>query len=200
MYPPPSPPRDEASFRAFYESRRAAMLGLVRLMVTGKAKDPEQIAIDAWTKFWPHWRDAEYPDAYVRRCIITACHGALAEACVEPPQQSLDTSIELAAPGDAIAVDLVASTDDDPWDPQLADALEQLSPKLREFVLLDIELNPGERSVAETARFLGVSRMAAYARRKRAYTQLLALLPADYPQARLIRRRRRRDAGGGSIA
>ena len=65
------------------------------------------------------------------------------------------------------------------WDPEVVSALARLSDRLRAAVLLDAELEPGQRSVAEIARILGISRVAAAMRLARAYTQLRELLPAD---------------------
>jgi DNA-directed RNA polymerase specialized sigma24 family protein len=79
------------------------------------------------------------------------------------------------------------------WDPPLAAALASLSDKLREAVVLDTELNPGERTVAKIAQVLGINRVTAHMRLKRAYAQLRQLLPDGYLEER---RERLRNAGG----
>ena len=79
------------------------------------------------------------------------------------------------------------------WDPPLAAAIAALSDKLREVVVLDTELNPGERSVIEIAKMLGIGRVTAHMRLKRAYARLRQLLPESYLEER---RERLQGAGG----
>jgi DNA-directed RNA polymerase specialized sigma24 family protein len=191
----PRPPRDEWSFREFYTARRARMIALVRVQAAGKVRDPELVAEDGWWKFFPHWKDCEHPDAYVRQCMISAANDALRAGISEPRPCDLAREPGFATPA---ARDLPADPDDKPWDPELAGALQSLSPKLREFVLLDIELNLGERSVAEIAGILGISRTAAFNRKQRAYAKLCRLLPADYLELRKARRRGRGGVEGWS--
>jgi len=177
----PSPPRDEWSFREFYTARRARMIGLVRVQAAGWMSDPELVAEDGWCRFYPHWKDCEYPDAYVRKCMVSATNDALRAMSAERSSYSPDLEPGSASPG------LPADLDDKPWDVELTGALQRLSPKLREFVLLDTELDLGERSVAEIARILGISRTAAFNRKQRAYAQLRRLLPANYLELRKAR-------------
>lgn len=184
----PPPPRDEWSFREFYAARRARMIGLVRAQAAGKVWDLELVAEEGWWKFFPHWKDCEHPDAYVRQCMISAANDALRAAISEPRTCSPDQEPGSAASGPR---NQPADLDDKPWDPELTGALQSLSPKLREFVLLDIELDLGERSVAEIAEILGISRTAAFNRKQRAYTKLCRLLPANYLELRKARRGRR---------
>ena len=73
----PPPPRDEWSFRAFYAARRARMIGFVRVQAAGLVSDPELVAEEGWYKFFPHWKDCEYPDAYVRKCMVSAANEML---------------------------------------------------------------------------------------------------------------------------
>lgn len=192
----PPPPRDEWSFREFYTAHRARMIGLVRLLTAGTVSDPELAAEEGWCKFFPHWKDCEHPRAYVRQCMISAANDALRKAISEPRTYSMDEDPTFAAASGSRH--LPADLDDKPWDPGLTSALQRLSPKLREFVLLDAELNLGERSVAEIAEILGIGRTAAYARRKRAYMELRRLLPANYLELRTARRRGRGGVEGRS--
>jgi DNA-directed RNA polymerase specialized sigma24 family protein len=195
----PAPPRDEWSFREFYTARRARMIGLVRVQTAGKVSDPELVAEEGWCKFFPHWEDCRHPDAYVRQCMISAANDALRKAISEPRTYSMDEEPAFAPTASASGSHhLPADLDDKPWDPALTGALQQLSPKLREFVLLDAELNLGERSVAEIAEILHIGRTAAYARRKRAYMELRRLLPANYLELRTARRRGRGGVEGWS--
>ena len=180
----PPPPRDEWSFREFYTARRARMIGFVRVQAAGWVSDPELVAEDGWCKFFPHWKDCEYPDAYVRKCMVGATNDALRALRSERPLYSPGWEPGSASPG------LPAELDDKPWDVELTSALQRLSPKLREFVLLDTELNLCERSVGEIAEILGISRTAAFNRKKRAYAQLRRLLPDNYLELREARRGR----------
>ena len=181
------------------------MLGLVRVQTNGIVDDPELVAEEGWRKFYPHWKDCDKPASYIYLCMITAGNDALAAALEKakhlPRIYSLnDPHLPAAALAAAETGRPADDLEDDPWDPQLTAALQQLSPKLRAFVLLDAELNPGERSVAEIAELLGIKRVTAYARKNRAYQQLRALLPADYPELRkkTIRRRSREGLEGWS--
>jgi DNA-directed RNA polymerase specialized sigma24 family protein len=178
----PPPPRDEWSFREFYTVRRTRMIGLVRVQAAGRVGDPEMVAEDGWYKFFPHWKDCEYPDAYLRKCMVSAANDALRAVSSERRAYGPGQELGSTSPGSS------ADLDDKPWDPELTGALQRLSPKLREFVLLDTELDLGERSVAEIAKILGISRTAAFNRRQRAYAKLRRLLPADYLELRKARR------------
>src|SRR5262249_12458382 len=74
-------------------------------------------------------------------------------------------------------------------DPAVAAALAELSDKLRAVVVLDNELNPGQRSAAEIAQIRGINRVTAAMRLRRAYTRLAELLPAGYPEEHTLRTR-----------
>jgi DNA-directed RNA polymerase specialized sigma24 family protein len=195
----PPPPRDDLSFRDFYRTRRTNMMGLVRFQAMGRLSDPESVAQEAWRKFYPHWSDCRNPDAYVRRCIISETNNALRKAASEPHLRSLDelpaSALVTAGP---ITQQPVIKLEDSSWDPELAAALTQLSDALRETVLLDSELNPGERSVAEIAAVLRISRVAAHMRLHRAYAELRGLLPDGYLELRKARRRGRTGLEGRS--
>ena len=193
----PAPPRDEPSFRVFYQARRRRMIGLIRVLVAGVVPDPEGVAQEGWCKFYPHWEGCTYPDAYLRQCMTSAANDTLRKVAAEPRTYSLDVESAQARTGlEAGPWHLGDDLDDKPWDPELTRALQRLSPKLRELVVLEIELNLGERSVAEIARILGIRRGAAYGRRKRAHEELRRLLPADYPELRAVRKRGRGGAEG----
>jgi DNA-directed RNA polymerase specialized sigma24 family protein len=184
----PAPPRDEPSFAEFYRSHRAKMIGYVRVQATGRVHDPELVAEEGWVKFFPHWENCEYPGAYLRQCMISAANDALNRTRAEPPTYSSDDKPEMVSAAVAAGRGPIeAGPDDKPYDPELTAALQRLSPKLREFVLLDTELNLGERSVSEIAGILGIKRSAAYARKNRAYAALRKLLPPDYLELRATR-------------
>jgi RNA polymerase sigma factor (sigma-70 family) len=176
----------------FYAAHRDRTIGLVRVQTKGGVDDPELVAEEGWHKFYPHWKDCDNPASYIYVCMITAGNDALKAARRRPRIYSMDDpylhTTAFAAPEKRRPPD---DLEDDPWDPQLTAALQQLSPKLREFVLLDTEMNPGERSVAEIAKILGIKRVTAYARKKRAYPKLRALLPEDYLELRTAPRRGR---------
>jgi len=57
----PAPPRDDRSFRDFYQASRRQMMGLVRWQAAGQVKDHELIAEEAWHRFYPHWRNCADP-------------------------------------------------------------------------------------------------------------------------------------------
>lgn len=191
----PAPPRDELSFRTFYLTRQKRMIGLVRALTAGAVTDPEGVAQDGWCKFYPHWVDCQYPDAYVRQCMISAANDALEKALSEPRASSKNPEPVLAGVESELHR---PPADEQPHDPAVTAALQQLSPRLREFVLLECELELGQRSVAEIAELLGIGRSAAYARRKRAHAALLRLLPADHPEHRAARARDRDGVKGWS--
>lgn len=194
----PPPPRDEYSFAEFYRSHRAKMIGYVRVQVAGRVPDPELVAEEGWIRFFPHWEDCEYPGAYLRQCMNSAANEALSRTRSEPPTLSSDEKPGLVGAAEAAACGLAETgPDDKPFDPELTAALQRLSPRLREFVLLDAELNPGERSVAEIAGILGIKRSAAYARKNRARAALRKLLPPDYLEVR-AKRSGRGGTGGWS--
>jgi hypothetical protein len=115
----PPPPRDEWSFREFYTARRARMIGLVRVQAAGWVSDPELVAEDGWCKFFPHWKDCEYPDAYVRVCMVGAANDALRAVRSERPLYSPGREPGSASPG------LSAELDDKPWDVELTGAFNR---------------------------------------------------------------------------
>lgn len=175
------------------------MIGLVRVLVAGAMYDPEGVAQEGWCKFYPHWVDCTYPDAYLRQCMASAVSDALRKVSAEPRTCSLDAPSGPARAGlEAGPQPHGDDLEDQPWDPELTRALQQLSPRLREFVVLEVELNLGERSVAEIAGILGIGRAAAYGRRKRAHEELRRLLPAGYPELRAARKRGRGGVEGWS--
>jgi DNA-directed RNA polymerase specialized sigma24 family protein len=183
----PPPPRSGASFRPFYERERARMIALVGAMSGDRIYDPEQIAENGWHRFHPYWKDCDNPEAYLRRCVVNVAWDEL-RAVRDAPR------IDLIEPGDNCLVeDLPCPAPPlmgfDPWDRELADALASLSDKLRAVVVLDTELNPGERSAAEIAEILQINRMTAHMRLKRAYARLRQILPDGYLEERQARLR-----------
>jgi DNA-directed RNA polymerase specialized sigma24 family protein len=194
----PRPPRDDESFRQFFQAERSSMIGLARAMGTGRIPDPDQAALDGWQKFHKHWPDCNDPGGYLRQCVISAVIDQLREAQQAPTAlMSLnDERVAALVPHQQLRHSAPAQGGD-PWDPELTRALAALSDKLLAAVLLDNELNPGERPVAEIAQILGIKRVAAHARLKRAYSQLRRTLPVDYPERRRVQRRLRRQGTGG---
>src|SRR5215469_4352626 len=95
----PPPPRDEWSFREFYTARRTRMIGLVRVQAAGRVSDPELVAEEGWCKFFPHWKDCEYPDAYVRKCMVSAANDALRALSSGPRTYSPGQEPGSASPG-----------------------------------------------------------------------------------------------------
>jgi DNA-directed RNA polymerase specialized sigma24 family protein len=190
----PAPPRDDGSFRDFYQASRRQMMGLVRWQAAGQVKDHELITEEAWHRFYPHWRNCADPQAYLRRCMVNETNRALRKARREPQILCIDD-----APASALAATgrgwrpSGGAPEEAAWDPEVVSALARLSDRLRAAALLDTELEPGQRSVVEIAQILGISRVAAAMRLARAYTQLRELLTEGYPE---LRRARRRDQGG----
>jgi DNA-directed RNA polymerase specialized sigma24 family protein len=194
----PSPPRDSQVFDLFYLQRRSKMIGFVRAFTSGKLKDPEAVASEGWRRFYRHWPDCDRPDAYLRRCMISAVQDARREAASQPDTCSLDA---LAGGEPALdeqsplpVVDLL----DDPWDPDLRAAVDRLDCRFREVVLLDAELPSGQRSDAEIGESLGIHRSTVGRRKKEAYRLLATWLPEDYPQRRSERRFGGCNEGGNS--
>jgi len=200
----PPPPRGDDSFRAFYWHERGNMIALATALGGSKLQDPEQTAQDGWCRFYPHWVDCDYPPAYVRTCVTSAVRDEL-RALGSPPVilhagDFTERLVQLAADGGrglapsrrpAAAAESWSAWQS--WDPPLAAALAALSDKLREVVVLDTECHPGERSVIEIAKILGIGRVTAHMRLRRAYARLRELLPEGYLEER---RERLQGAGG----
>lgn len=197
----PPTPRGDDSFEVFYRHERGKMIALAIAQGGGLLHDPEQMAQNGWQRFYPKWANCENPGGYLRSCVLSAVRDEL-RTLGDPPvimrvadfseglvQVPADRGRGLPAPHRPDAAREFWNS----WDPPLAAALASLSGKLREVVLLDTELNPGERTVAEIAQILGINRVAAHMRLKRAYAQLRQLLPDGYLKER---RERLRDAGG----
>ena len=194
----PPPPRGDDSFRPFYQHERGSMIALAIALGGGRLYDPEQTAQDGWARFYPHWMFCDSPAAYLRTCVTSAVRDEL-RALGSPPVivhagDFTGGFMQLPAGGEnGLPVPRRAAAARQSWDPPLAAALAALSDKLREVVVLDTELNPGERSVIEIAKILAIGRVTAHMRLKRAYSRLRQLLPDGYLEER---RERLRDAGG----
>lgn len=190
------PYRGDYNFRRFYLEKRSSMIALATALGGNKLHDPEQAAENGWQQFYPHWNNCGNPGAYLRKCVASAVRDELRATAGGPFTVNLGDHGELLQAHPAAQPGLPGGKSWQAWkswDPPLAQAVEVLSDKLREAVVLDTELNPGERTVAEIARILGINRVTAHMRLKRAYAQLEQLLPDDYLEER---RERLRDAGG----
>ena len=188
----PPPPRDDESFRVFYRQEYGRMNTLARLKGGRKIRDPEQIAENGWHSFYKHWRDCKEPEAYLRTCVMTAITDELRKEANAPDAVPIDTesiAMDVAAPPQRSAASRDAESRELQVDPALQTAVNGLSPRLREVVILANELNPGERSAGEIGRILGISTVAARMRLHRAYKQLQELVPAEYLEVRQIRLR-----------
>jgi DNA-directed RNA polymerase specialized sigma24 family protein len=195
--PVPPPPRGDHDFKVFYREKRSSMIALATALGGNKLHDPEHAAETGWQRFYPHWRNCSNPTAYLRKCVTNAVRDELRAAAGTPLIVHLGDHDELAQ------IQLPSArrrTSPErswkawkSWDPPLAQAIAELSDKLREAVVLDTELNPGERTVAEIAQILGINRITAHMRLKRAYAQLEQLLLNDYLEER---KERLRDVGG----
>jgi DNA-directed RNA polymerase specialized sigma24 family protein len=176
------------------------MIALASAMSGRRLYDPEQTAQEGWHRFYPHWATCDNPPSYLRRCVSSAIRDELralgsAPVLVHLGDTSVPVTVDLAhiPPGRQAVAAGESWSSWTSWDPPLAAAIASLSHKLREVVVLDTELHPGERPVAEIASILGIGRVAAHMRLKRAYDQLGRHLPASYLEER---RERLRDAGG----
>jgi len=181
---PPPPPRSSASFRLFYEYERPKMIALVSAVGGDRIYDPEQTAENGWHRFYPHWKDCDNPGAYLRACVMNVARDELRAMRGAP-------IIELVSDGFAEYLPCLSAplAGFDPWDRELTGALASLSDKLRAAVVLDTELNPGERSVAEIAEMLQITRLAAQMRLRRAYARLRKILADGYLEKRKARLR-----------
>jgi RNA polymerase sigma factor (sigma-70 family) len=193
----PPPPRDDRSFVEFYRYRYWRMIGFVRSATGRKVSDHESVAGEGWRKFYPHWKLSRHPDAYLRRCILSAINDALARVAERPEVDSLEQLPARVVASSKLAAPYASSNAQGaPWDPELTNALAQLSPPLRDIVLLDNELDPGERPVQEIAKILGIKRVTAHMRLKRAYAKLRELLPDDYLELRKVSKQGREGLEG----
>jgi DNA-directed RNA polymerase specialized sigma24 family protein len=214
----PAPPRGGDEFREFYASERNRMIALARLEGGGRIHDPEQVAETGWQKFYPHWKNCRSPEGLLRVCVLNTARDELRSLKDAPVAVPIDLdAVELSLLPDPVFASLPPKARDrisieiraglqrahasqgaagarepdieSELDPELVRALVRLSPERRQAVLLDIELDIGERLVKEIAGLLGIEVMAARMRLRRAYRQLKKLLPADYLEVRYLQRR-----------
>jgi DNA-directed RNA polymerase specialized sigma24 family protein len=160
------------------------MIALVGAMSGDRIYDPEQTAENGWHRFYPHWKDCDNPWAYLRCCVVNIARDELRAMREAPRIEQADDSFAEHLPYPAPPL-----MGFDPWDPELTNALASLSDKLRAAAVLDTELNPGERSVAEIAEILQINRVTAHMRLKRAYARLRQILPEGYLEERQARLR-----------
>ncbi len=203
----PPPPRDDDSFKAFYRHKRSMTIAVATGQGGGRLPDPEQTALTAWAKFYPYWARCEHPLTVLHKCVRSTVIDELRRLGRQPSTVLAGDFGEDSALKHLIRENAAQRSDPEParlapgrswdswrsWDPPLADALSRLSAKMREAVILDCELNPGERPVSETAQMLGLREPAARGRLTRAYNRLRQLLPDGYLDER---KERLRDAGG----
>jgi DNA-directed RNA polymerase specialized sigma24 family protein len=191
LFPPP--PRGDGEFREFYRDERPRTIGLVAALSGDRIRDPEQVAENAWSDFYPHWADCPAPGGYLRQCVVSAVRDEQRKMRRAPAETlagvSEDDFTEAGfgpwlrdtprRPGPAAGRD--------PFDPALAAALASLSDTDREVLVLAYELEPGQRTVVELAAILEVNRVAAHMRLSRAHARLGKLLGEGYPADRLER-------------
>lgn len=203
----PPPPRDADSFRVFYRHMREQMIAVAVGYGGGKLPDPELTAQRAWTKFYPYWASCEFPSTVLYRCLSSTVIDEVRALKRQPATVPTgdfsedftlkhlirDNAARQGSPGSARPAAEKHWDSWSSWDPPLADALARLSDKMRAAVILDCELNPGERQVSEIAQILGLKEPATRRRLTRAYGRLRQLLPDGYLEER---RERLRDAGG----
>lgn len=142
---PDEPGRDE-QFHEFVTERRGHLLRTARLLTAGDPHLAEDLVQAALTKLyisWTAYRRAENPDGYVRRVLVNALINERRRAWwrFERPSARLPESAARAG-----------TTDD--TDPELAEALRALPPRMRAAVVFRFF---HELDVAETAHALGCS-------------------------------------------
>jgi DNA-directed RNA polymerase specialized sigma24 family protein len=131
---------------------------------------------------------------YLVTCVASAARdkqrvmrGAPRVTCVGTSEEDFAAAV----PGYLLMSDQRSSrppAGQDPHDPELAAALASLSDEHRAVLALAHEFEE-ERSSAEIAGLLGISRPAASMRLMRAHTRLGRILPDGYPEERYERLR-----------
>ncbi|GAA3264954.1 SigE family RNA polymerase sigma factor [Dactylosporangium vinaceum] len=135
--------RDQ-QFHEFVAQRRGALLHTARLLTAGDAHLAEDLVQTALTKLYVSWsafRRAHNPDGYVRRVLVNALTDERRRVW-RRFERSVPDLPEQAGPD--------AATDD----PELAEALRALPPRMRAAVVFRFVY---ELDVAETAQALGIS-------------------------------------------
>jgi RNA polymerase sigma-70 factor (sigma-E family) len=118
---------DDEEFREFMRSRWP---GLVRLGYSltgdwGAAEDLAQSALAKAYSYWSKVRQAQDPDAYVRRILVNANHGRFRRRRVA--EHSVEALPEVGVEDESASVDERS---------RLVAALQQLPPKQRSVVIL----------------------------------------------------------------
>ncbi|MET0425342.1 MAG: SigE family RNA polymerase sigma factor [Actinoplanes sp.] len=135
----------DREFHEFVAERRGRLLHTARLLTAGDAFLAEDLVQTALTKLYVSWsafRQAENPDAYVRRALVNA---------LTDERKRVWRRFERTVP------DLPERAGPDTFDqtdPELAHALRELPPKMRAAVVFRFF---HQLDVAETAAALGVS-------------------------------------------
>ena len=167
MRRPGSTRETETEFAEFMAARSAQLYRSAYLLTTSRtaAEDILQTALAKAYAAWPRVRRADDPVAYV--------HGILIKTFLSERRRRSSTELPVAAPADS------ATTDQDPTDRlALMSALRQLSVTDRAVVVLRFW---EDRSVAQTARDLGLTEAAVKNRSLRALRELRLLLDTPIP-------------------
>lgn len=155
--------RDE-EFHVFVADRRGHLLHTARLLTAGDPHLAEDLVQTALTKLYVSWtayRRAANPDGYVRRVLVNALITERRRAWwrFERPSERLPERAAADAP--------------DGGDPELAQALGTLPPRMRAAVVFRFFY---ELDVAETAEALGCSTGTVKSQTARALDKLRAAL------------------------
>jgi RNA polymerase sigma-70 factor (sigma-E family) len=151
-------------FHAFVAERRGRLLHTARLLTAGDTYLAEDLVQTVLTKLYVSWsafRRADNPDGYVRRALVNA---------LTDERRRIWRRFERSVPD---LPDRAAGDTESPDDPELADALRQLPPKMRAAVVFRFF---HELDVAETAEALGVSAGTVKSQTARAVEKLRTAL------------------------
>lgn len=161
----------DAEFAEFVAGRSSQLFRSAYLLATSQhgAEDLLQTALAKAYAAWPRVRRADDPVAYV--------HGILIKSFLSDRRRRSSTELPVAEPADR------ASLDEDPTDRlALMTALAQLSVTDRAVVVLRFW---EDRSVAQTARDLGLTEAGVKNRSLRALRTLRTLLDTPIPNGHL---------------
>ncbi|MFI5491913.1 SigE family RNA polymerase sigma factor [Actinoplanes sp. NPDC051859] len=156
----------DRQFRDFVAERRGHLLRTARLLTGGDPHLAEDLVQAALTKLYVSWSAflrADNPEAYVRRVLVNA---------LTDERRRIWRRFERSVPDlpDHPGADSTAM-----GDPELADALRQLPPKMRAAVVFRFF---HQLDVAETAEALGVTTGTVKSQTARALDKLRSILNA----------------------